>query len=354
LERLVADVDGCESVSTSIIAADELAREACDDDWQACSVALLPDSLRWAARDRRWTSTFAVARLGSQPVGLLPMYRRKGPAFPARFLNPAEVAPEIFPGGVTANQYVLIGGMAEMVSGSAISCLLPADMTGTVKRNLVDEAYRWTAAHDFVGAALYVRQHELTAYVGDFGLGRCCQAVDEFSVLKLPGGGWEGYLASLDHKRRSVVKRDMKQLHQLDLVMRVSEATKVIEEAAPLVWNIKNRHGIPDHIVLVEDRLGDWAANPVGERVAFTVHDSAGQLLAVSFGCLYRNVLEMCEIGLLNDSTIRQLVYAEVLLYAPIRMASAAGGTEISLGLGSVIPKKLRGATVSKVWAVGE
>ena len=181
-----------------------------------------------------------------------------------------------------------------------------------------------------------------------------CQAVDEFSVLKLPGEGWEGYLASLDHKRRSVVKRDIKQLQQLDLVMKVSEATKVIAEAAPLVWNIKNRHGIPDHIVLVEDRLGDWAANPVGERVAFTVHDSAGQLLAVSFGCLHRNVLEMSEIGLLNDSTIRQLVYAEVLLYAPIRMASVAGGTEISLGLGSVIPKKLRGATVSKVWAVGQ
>jgi hypothetical protein len=341
------------AISTSVVAGSDIGNKDFGDEWQASSVTLMPHSLREAARDLRWESLCTIAQIGSLPVGLLPIYRRKGSAFPAAFIDPAKVAPEIFPGGIAASQYALIGGASDMVAGPAISRLLIDDMAAAVKRSLVDAAYRWSEASGLVGAALYVRQQDLTAFIGASGLARRSQPVDELSVLRLPPGGWEGYLASLDHKRRSVVKRDLAKLNDLKLALRVTAASDIIAESVPLVRNIKERHGVPEHVDLLEARLSDWAANQVGERIAFTVRDSSSRLIAVSFGCLHGSVLEMCEIGLTDDPSVRQLVYVEVMLYSPIRLAAATGSEEITLGLGSVIPKKLRGATVTKVWAVG-
>lgn len=341
------------AISASVAAGRDLGDKDFDGEWQASSAALMPYSLREAARDLRWESMCAIARIGSQPVGLLPIYRRKGSAFPAAFADPAKVAPGIFPCAIAASQYALIGGASDMVAGPAVSRVLSDDMAAAAKRSLVDAAYQWSEASGLVGAALYVRQQDLTAFVGASGLARRSQAVDELSVLRLPSGGWEGYLASLDHKRRSVVKRDLAKLTDLKLALRVTPASDIIAESLPLVRSIKERHGVPEHADLLEARLSDWAANRVGERIAFTARDSSSRLIAVSFGCLYGGVLEMCEIGLTDDPSVRQLVYVEVMLYSPIRLAAAIGCEEITLGLGSVIPKKLRGATVTNVWAVG-
>jgi hypothetical protein len=54
-----------------------------------------------------------------------------------------------------------------------------------------------------------------------------------------------------------------------------------------------------------------------------------------------------------DDFEVRGLVYAEVLVYAPMRCAAQAGCAAVSLGLGSRTPKVLRGAQLATVWAVG-
>jgi hypothetical protein len=131
-------------------------------------------------------------------------------------------------------------------------------------------------------------------------------------------------------------------------------AKDVVDEAVPLVLGIKHRHGVPDHPDLVRYRLEDWATDPAGERVAFVLRDSSGTMLGVTFGCRRSSVLELYEVGLVEESDVRHLVYAEILVYAPLRSAAVNECNQIILGLGSTTPKKLRGAAITNVWAVGE
>jgi hypothetical protein len=327
------------------LTAPEAFLDALDDDWIFSSTALAPSRLGRVAADARWRSWFTSAFLGEALVGLLPMYQSKRKAFTASMYDPAAVAPRAF-AARRADQWLLIGGNTELVSGVTVRAALAAEEARQVGRALVDAAFDHARRCGLTGAALYVRDHEIDV----FGAGRSSQVVGQFATLSVATDAG-AYLSALDHGRRSVVRRDWRALDERGLRAAPFVAAQLVDEAVELVGNVKRRHGVPDHPELIRLRLQDWAAEPAGERIAFAVRDGE-RLLAASFACRHHRRLEMYEIGLVDESASRHLAYVEALVYAPLRHAAAAGCTELLLGLGSTRPKTLRGAVCAPVWAV--
>lgn len=342
-------------ISTVVATLHEFADVLDDDEWGFISTALAPGRLRRVAADARWRSWFVVALASGVPVGLLPLYRSKNPSFATPIFDPVRVAPELF--GVAsrrADEYLLIGGNTGLVSGAALAASLDHELAHRVLVMLVDTAFDHAAATGLTGAALYVRDHDIEGFRCGSAGRRAARPIGEFATLPVPGRTLEQYLSTLSRGRRSIVRRDWRWLDERGLRAVQAPAADLIEEAAPLVAEVKRRHGVPDHPALVCLRLQDWAAEPVGVRVAFAVRGANGQLLAVSFACHRGDLLEMYEIGLTDDPDVRHLAYVEVLVYAPLRYAARTGCAEIQMGLDSLTPKTLRGAVSTRVWAVGE
>jgi hypothetical protein len=318
-----------------------------DDAWSFASTALAPSRLGRIAADARWRSWLAGAFLDDELVGLLPMYQSKRTSFSTSMYDPAAVAPQVF-APRQADEWMLIGGSTELVSGVTVHAALAAERARQVGRALVDAAFEHAGASGLVGAALHVRDHEVDV----FDAGRSRHVVGQFATLSVAADA-DAYLSALDHGRRSVVRRDWRALDERGLRAAQVAAAGLVDEAVELVANVKRRHGVPDHPELIRLRLQDWAAETAGERVAFAVRDG-GTLLAASFACNHGRRLEMYEIGLAEQSADRHLAYVEALVYAPLRHAAAIGCTELLLGLDSTKPKTLRGAVCAPVWAVAD
>jgi hypothetical protein len=319
--------------------------------WQASSAALAPSALTRAARDARWQTVALVAMREGVAVGLLALSRCKGSSFATATADPAVAAPDLF-GPAPACNYLLLGGHWDLVADALVAVDLDGQRRFAVTATLVAEGTRRAERAGLVAAALYVPDRSVEAFMAGFG-GGTRQQVDTAWTLEVPAGGAEGYLASLDHGRRSVVRRDWRRLDALGLRAEECPAHEAVGEAAPLVVNIKHRHGAADHPRLAELRLAGWANDGFGDRTAFVVRDRDGRMLAVSFGCRHGGVLEMYEVGLAEDAELRHTAYTEVLVYAPLRHAWRTGRAAVGLGLGSAQPKRLRGAVGSPVWAVG-
>jgi hypothetical protein len=352
--------------------------------WRSASVALEPARLRLAGSGR-WGVSFLVARMDAAVVAVLPLFRHRGASFASAVFDPASVAPGLFGDRpANADRYLFIGGGPELVAGAATAAGLARPVADRITAALAGAAFATAARRELTGVSLYVRDSELGAFAGpETGLEggpetgpqgpRGVAAVGEFTALHLPEGGMDGYLASLNHGRRSVVRRDLARIAQAGLTAAEAPPADLIEEAAELVTAVKARHGQPGHPMLTSLRLTEWSRAPGGVPVAFGVRDRAGRLIAASFGthrtedthctedtrrtedthCTETGVLELYEVGLADDPAVRQLAYVEVLVYAPLRFAFLTGCRRIDLGLGSTTPKKLRGAKSSPVWAVG-
>jgi hypothetical protein len=259
------------------------------------------------------------------------------------------VAPALFAGSDRrADAYQLIGAGSDLVAGAVVRPGVSDGERGVLVRTLADAAFAEARRLGLTGAALYLRNEQ----IDHFGVGRSRARVDELARLDVVDGGDEAYLASLDAGRRSVVVRDWRKLGEHGLRSETVPAAAVVDEAAPLVVNVKRRHGVLDHPRLAAMRLRRWADEPFGERLAFVVRGGAGELLAVCFGCRHGRVLEMLEIGLVDESALRHLAYVEAMVYGPRRYAAQSGCRELHLGLGSAHPKCLRGARMAPVWAV--
>ena len=249
-----------------------------------------------------------------------------------------------------ANRYLLIGGHTELVAGYTVSRALPAPDRDRVAGTLVAAAFELAGERGLIGASLYVGDRQLAAFRGT-GLATC--QVGQRLALTVPAGGEPAYLAGLKHSHRSVVRREQRFLDEHGLRGVEGSVFEIVDEAIPLIMAVKRRHGLSDHPALSRLRLTSWARSPAGEPVAFWVRDRGGTLLAVSLGRRYDSTLELYEIGLTEDPRLRHPVYAEVLVYAPLRHAARTGCTSIQLGFGSATPKMLRGAYPTPVWAVG-
>jgi hypothetical protein len=347
------DLDpGCQKISIRQVDAESLPEEIDKEHWSCSAAALTPGGIRTMVRDRRWCSVILVAELQNQPVGLLPVLRMRTHDFGADIYNPTRLAPDLFPGPDTdARDFLFIGGGRDLVSGFAIAAWVADSLRGRVARSMVGAAFDLAAGYALTGAALYVRDADLASLRAGPDQAPPAAEIAQSYSLAVADGGDDGYLASLNASRRSVVKRDWRGLDSARMRARRAPAASMVDRVIELVGNVKRRHDLADPPMLIRWRLQSWlrfATDPM----AFWIPDDAGNPAAVSLASTVGDCLEMYEIGLLDDWAHRQLAYAEVLVYAPLRYATDHGLARVSLGLGSERPKQLRGAVAEPVWAL--
>ncbi|MFI5819523.1 hypothetical protein ACIA8I_10340 [Streptomyces rishiriensis] len=315
--------------------------------WDAASVALLPPRLGRPYL-RQGDCQVVVASAAGRLVGLLPLLRGASGQPPplARDLAPETAAfLTADPGDV-----LFVGGCVDLVAGAAVASDLTDEQRQSLRRGLVDRAWHEALRVGLVPLALHVRDTEVADFLGP---GRRAAEIGVACVLRLPADGSDAaYLAGLGQNGRRTVLKDRRRVAEAGLRSAVLPAGDMAAAAADLVVAVKRRYGIEEHPRLVRARLERWAADPVGERVAFSVSDAAGPV-AVTFGCVRGACLEIYETGLAASHPHRHEAYAESLFQAPIAFAQARGVTEIDLGLDAATPKTRRGATLAPTWAIG-
>ncbi|MEU6243457.1 hypothetical protein [Streptomyces sp. NPDC047024] len=315
--------------------------------WDAASVALLPPRLGRPYL-RPGDCPVVVASAAGRPVGLLPLLRgTSGQDSPVlRGLGP-EIT-DLLP--ADHGDLLFVGGCVDLVAGTAVASDLADEERHAVRRGLVDLAWHEALRGGLVPLALHVRDDE----VADFrGPGRRAAEIGVTSVLRLPADGSDAaYLAGLGQNGRRTVLKDRRRVAESGLRSAALPAADLTAAAADLVVAVKRRYGVEEHPRLVRARLERWAADPAGERVAFSVSDATGPV-AVTFGCVRGACLEIYETGLAASHPHRHEAYVESLFQAPIAFAQARGITEIDLGLDATTPKTRRGATLAPTWAIG-
>jgi uncharacterized protein len=285
----------------------------------------------------RYLSTGEVALAVYAPV----LDEWSDPAYdPARRLDGGTSVPE---------EWALAGGRADLRSALLVAPSVPAGEAVEAGARLVA-----AAAED----ARTAGRHLALSYLDDgsplheavrrLGPSRSAELGRRAAIPDV-GTDLGSYLELLDGRRRSIVRRDLRDLERAEVVATPAAWAGVIDEAAPLVHRIHARHGEPDHPLLVADRLERWDENPAVETVAFELRRD-GRLAGVSLGWRHGEALELYEIGLSEElGQLRRLCYFEIMFYAPLRFAWAHGVRRLELGLSSEEPKQKRGALLRPV-----
>jgi predicted N-acyltransferase len=156
------------------------------------------------------------------------------------------------------------------------------------------------------------------------------------------GADLDAYLAELRGSARSVVRRDLRAFDRSGLSVERVPADRVLTEAAPLIAAIKEAHGTPEPVVLLEFRLREWALR-ASAHTAYVVRDGTAPV-GISLGAVVGHTLEMYEVGMVADHPARHIAYLQVLLYLPLAHARELGLRRLALGFGAEQPKLLRGA----------
>ncbi|GAA2206593.1 hypothetical protein GCM10009850_020510 [Nonomuraea monospora] len=358
------------AVTTELIGVDDLPAGLSGREWHAASVSLMPGRAGRHYLSASWeTSVVLALGEGGVVLGLLPVQRVKSRAVPSAVFDPAVLAPRLFGEVGDARAYLFVGGCADLVAGAVTSADLTAGQAEEVRRALVARARAEAEHRGLVAAAVYVRDDELAAFTPDGepaafvpdgelaafppdGDDLRRERIGQLSTLAVPPGE-ERFLAALTASQRRTVLKDRRAAAEAGLRCAVIPAGDAVAPGAGLVAAVKRRHGLEEHPRLLRTRLAQWAAEPVGERIAFAVHAAATPgCLAVTFGCAIGGRLEIYETGVADDTPHRHEAYVESLIHAPIRYALDRRLTGIDLGIDAETPKTRRGATLSPVWAV--
>ncbi|TYB69129.1 hypothetical protein FXF51_07745 [Nonomuraea sp. PA05] len=364
-------------VTTEVIGIDDLPAGLSGQEWHAASVSLMPGRAGRHYLSASWETEIVLATgEGGGVLGFLPVQRVKSRAVPSAVFDPAVLAPRLFCEVGDARAYLFVGGCADLVAGAVTSAGLTAGRAESVRRALVGRARAEAEHRGLVAAAVYVRDNELAAFLpdGDPAFapdGVAALAPDGDLAVFAPDGGDprrerighlstlavppddERFLAALTAGRRRTVLKDRRAAAEAGLRCEVTPARDAVAPGADLVAAVKRRHGIEEHPRLLRTRLAQWAAEPVGERVAFAVYAATTpDCLAVTFGCAIGGRLEIYETGVADDTPHRHEAYVESLIHAPLRYALDHRLTGIDLGIDAETPKTRRGATLSPVWAV--
>jgi uncharacterized protein len=285
----------------------------------------------------RYLSTGAVVLAVYEPT----LEEWSDPAYdPSRRLDGAASSPA---------EWALAGGRADLRSALLVAPSAPADEAVEAGARLVLAAAEDARAAGRRLALPYLDDESpLLDAVRRLGPSRLAE-LGRRALIPDVGADLGSYLALLSGRRRSIVRRDLRDLERAHVAATPAPWADV-GEAAPLVYRIHARHGEPDHPLLVADRLERWDENPAVETVAFELRRD-GRLAGVSLGWRRGETLELYEIGLSEDlGQLRRLCYHEIMFYAPLRFAWAHGLRRLELGLSSEEPKQKRGALLLPVF----
>lgn len=174
--------------------------------------------------------------------------------------------------------------------------------------------------------------------------------VAEAGTLAVPA--LSPYPDALSYDRRRKVLKDLRAIDELGLRAAMMPAADAVDEAIPLIAEVKRRHAVPEHPRLMAMRLRAWIASTAGPCIATLVRGPDGGLVAAGFIGQDGRVVEAYEIGLRADFEHRHLAYVEAMVYGPLRWAIERGCDAVQIGIDSATPKRLRGATLEPVHVV--
>jgi hypothetical protein len=152
-----------------------------------------------------------------------------------------------------------------------------------------------------------------------------------------------GPLASLPRSVRQTIRHSERQIAEHQISVQTIPWAEYCGNACDLIADHNKRKGIVDHPALVRYRMEQW--NDCEEVTALVVHAAADGMDGVVTLLLYRDEMEVYEIGLPGQEDVRRrAIYACLTFHEPRRVAQSQALTKIRAGLGASRPKQLRGA----------
>ena len=309
------------------------------------------DLQRWSgelAADRRWESSFVVAREAERVVGCLPVWHSASPAPPASPLTTQVAALGLAAG----RRYLHLGSHSRLIGGAAVLERSDRWAVEQCLTALVGGACEAARALGIQPVALYVPHGQLPAFLRSWPTPPTLHQAEVFSRIDVRLDS-AGRLYHPSKRVREVWKRDARDLVALGLTPAWQTIDgELIAEAAPLVAAVVSRNGRrTDHRLVAMELRRWWSFEPSTAR-ALVVRAADGRLIGATFARGYGKSLELYELGMSDTFGDRRSLYATLGFVEPLRLAVATGMQTLELGVGHPLPKRIRGAVQEPLWHI--
>ncbi len=305
------------------------------------------------AADKRWDSDVLAARQDNCTEGIVALHRSRVAELPDANLrwylgglDPSPALPQ------DARELLFIGGHSGLIGGMAVRHRSEPQLAERTLATLAAHAVRIAAGHEAVPVALFVPHDQVPAMVHGWGPGVTVYPGGLQSTMRLDGATTlEEFLAGCAQHTRYTWRRDIREFTGLGIrAERETLSPQLIQQAAPLVADVKVRNGTFDAAALTGYRLRRWVADCGDRCVAFVLRGADGELLGVSMGEVRPPRLAMTDIGIVGEHPHRSAIYRELAFHAPMRLALDERLDEVWLGSDHEVPKRVRGATQVPQW----
>ena len=301
------------------------------------------------ARDPRLRTTFLVACPPgeSTPVAALPVSRPLQRGWHDSAYDPGNWGYAL--ASADARDYLLVGGTTDLREVLLVGALQPTELAGVLDRLWERILEISNVEGRFPLAQFAVSDGPLAEAALRTGAMRLEETGERFVIVDV-GTDLSSYLATLDRRRRSVVRRDLRDIEAAGIRTTTVPWHDLPSWAFVAVSDVRARYA-PSSPRLVSFRLRQLAADPDVEAVAFVAHSEAG-VQGVSLGWIRPGCLELYEVGLSGPESGQTQAYLEVMFYAPLRLLWARGGGTLDLAMEARRPKTLRGALAIRLCGV--
>ncbi|MDA0635912.1 peptidogalycan biosysnthesis protein [Nonomuraea sp. MCN248] len=175
--------------------------------------------------------------------------------------------------------------------------------------------------------------------------------------LRLPGAGFEDYLATLPRNTRTSVRREAG-VFARECVTESVPLRDVIPVVAPMVANVRAKHGMAYGVGTVARRLEAYASALGDAAATALLCRVGGRVVGAGVLCRLGDRLYVTDFGRLDDGGPDPFVYFNAAIYEPVRHAYALGLRSVVTGAGAELGKARRGAVVLPLthlaWAAGD
>ncbi|WP_101786300.1 peptidogalycan biosysnthesis protein [Nonomuraea indica] len=163
--------------------------------------------------------------------------------------------------------------------------------------------------------------------------------------LELPGDDFEDYVATLPRNTRTSVRREVG-VFARDCATETVPLREAIATVAPMIVNVRARHGMAYGVDTVARRLSAYAS-ALGDASAMAVLCRVrGRTAGAGVMCRWHDRLYVTDFGRLDDEAPDPFVYFNAAIYEPVRHAYATGLSSVVTGAGAELGKARRGSAV--------
>ena len=324
------------------------------------------DALRGAAglyQHRGWWA--ATADMATGPVryvsawhtdegccGVVPLYlfppSVEAGAYDPRFTLGVDIAETL---GV-ADRFSVLGGRVGYLTRWTVSC--PLSERASVISTIVSGAGRACADLEASLLSIQFLPRDDAQVLVNTGLVRDEELVPQTmsAQINLPGITFGDYLSELSAARRSIVRRDLDQFEASGLRLVSSRLSEALDYAPRLLANTQAHHGMPAEVELIHRILTAQAHHLDTASLALAAVDPDGAVVACSLSYIVDAAVYVRVVGLDYARSIASAAYFVTAYYGPIREAYRRGLRTVHLGIASLRPKVLRGASLEPLFGV--